>query len=99
MTPCIYIYIYIYIRYILRVNFEAFKAYVYLLWLNFISYSAIADRNSIYLESTVNAREKKSALYFHGSKIISYCGHFVLCSEEIVNKWAGEGLENREVKT
>jgi len=42
----------------------------------------------------VNARGKKSPLHFHGPKIISYCGLFELCSEEIANKWAGEGLEN-----
>jgi hypothetical protein len=47
-----------------------------------LGYSAIADRNSICLEPTVN-----------GSKIVSYCGHFGLCSEETVNEWAGEGSE------
>jgi hypothetical protein len=58
-----------------------------------LGYSAIAYRNSIYLESAVNARGKKSALHFHGSKVVSYGGYFVLCSEEFVNKWAVEGLE------
>ena len=27
-----------------------------------------------------------------GSDVISYGGHFVLCSEEFVNKWAAVGL-------
>jgi len=39
----------------------------------------------------VNARGKKSALHLDGAKIISYGGHFVLCSEGFVNKWAAEG--------
>jgi hypothetical protein len=54
--------------------------------------SALAYRNSIYLESTVNASRKKSALQFDGAKVISYGGHFELCSVEFVNKWAVEGL-------
>jgi hypothetical protein len=41
----------------------------------------------------VNARGKKSAPHFHGAKVISYGRHFVLCSEEFVNKWAVEGFE------
>jgi hypothetical protein len=53
-----------------------------------LGYSAIAYRNSIYLESTVNGRGKKSALQFDGAKVISYGGHFVLCSEGFVNTWA-----------
>jgi len=40
----------------------------------------------------VNARGKKSALHFDGATVISYGGHFVLCSEEFVNKWAAQGL-------
>jgi len=31
--------------------------------------------------------ETKSALHFHGSKVISYGGHFVLCSEEFECRW------------
>ena len=40
----------------------------------------------------MNANGKKSALHFHGSKVISYGGH-VLCSEEFVNKGAVESSE------
>jgi hypothetical protein len=40
----------------------------------------------------VNARGTKSALQFDGDKVISYAGHFVLCSEESANKWAVGGL-------
>jgi len=41
----------------------------------------------------VNVRGKNSVLHFDGAKVLSYGGHFVLCSEAFVNKWAGEGLE------
>ena len=40
-------------------------------------------------------KREKSAPNFDGSKVINYCGHFVLCSEEFVNKWDVEVLEKR----
>ena len=36
---------------------------------------------------------KKSALHFHGSEVINYGRHFVLCSEKIVSEGVVEGLE------
>ena len=41
----------------------------------------------------MNVRGETSALHFDGAKVISYGGHFVLCSEGFVNKGAAEGLE------
>ena len=35
----------------------------------------------------MNASGEKTALQFDGSEVISYGGHFVLCSDEFVNKW------------
>jgi len=84
---CIHWYIYL-----LRINFEAFKAVSISSGWTSLCYSAIAYRISIYLESHVNARGKKSALHFDRAKVISYGGHFVLCSEGFVNKWAAEDL-------
>ena len=47
----------------------------------------------------MNGRGEKFALHLDGAKVISYGGHFVLCSEGCVNKWAAEGLGKCEVKT
>jgi len=37
-------------------------------------------------------KRDKTALSFDGAKVISYGGHFVLCSEGFVNTWAFGGL-------